>query len=92
MTEEQLRLFRRWTIIFLYVPRLRAPSDSGPLFRATRGNTVLSDVFSTDAAEARLKSYLEAVDSPTRPFTVFAAVGPLPWHLLEALWTTSWNI
>ena len=31
-------------------------------------------------------------DSPTRSFTVFAAVEPLPWHLLEALWTTLWNI
>ena len=33
---------------------------SGPLFRATCGNAVLPDVFSTDSAEARLKSYLEA--------------------------------
>ena len=33
---------------------------SGPLFRASRGNAVLPDVFTTDAAEARLKSYLEA--------------------------------
>ena len=33
---------------------------SGPLFSATRGKAVFPDVFSTDAAEAQLKSYLEA--------------------------------
>ena len=46
-----------------YIPictAIKISLHSGPLFRATRGNAVLPDVFSTDAAEAWLKSYLEA--------------------------------
>ena len=62
---------------------------SGPLFRATRGNAVLSDVFST---EARLKSYLEAAGLSNKTLYSFRCGGALPWHLLEVLWTTSWNI
>ena len=65
---------------------------SGPFFRATRGNPVLSDVFSTDAAEAGLKSYLEAAGLSNKTLYSFRCGGALPWHLLEVLWTTSWNM
>ena len=41
-------------------PSIKISLNSGPLFHATRGSAVLPDVFSTDAAEAWLKSYLEA--------------------------------
>ena len=53
---------------------------SDPLFRAT------------DAAEARLKSYLEAAGLSNKPLYSFLCGGALPWHLLEVLWTTSWNM
>ena len=46
-----------------YIPictAIKISLHSSPLFSATRGNAVFPDVFSTDAAEARLKSYLEA--------------------------------
>ena len=62
---------------------------SGPLCRATRGNAVLSDVSST---EARLKSYLEAAGLSNKTLYSFRCGGALPWHLLEVLWTTSWNM
>ena len=39
---------------------LKISVHSGPLFRTTQGNIILPYPFSTDAAEARLKSYLEA--------------------------------
>ena len=53
-------LFRRWTIIFLYVPRLRSPSTAA-LYSVPLVATLFFPMFSPqDAAEARLKSYLEA--------------------------------
>ena len=39
---------------------LKVSVHSDPLFRTSQGNIILPDPFSTDAAEARLKSYLEA--------------------------------
>ena len=48
---------------------------SGPLFRATCGNSVLIDPFSTDAAEARSKSYLEAAGLSNKTLYSFRCGG-----------------
>ena len=67
---------------------IRISVSTGPLFRATCGQSVLIDAFSTDAAEARLKTYLTAAGLSKKLFTAFAVEVRLPWLLLAARWMT----
>ena len=85
-------LFRRWTIIFLYVPRWRSPSTVA-LYSVPLMATLFFPMFSPQMLpKLGPRATWKLPDSPTISFTVFAAVEPFPWHLLEALWTTLWNI
>ena len=56
---------------------IKVSVHSGPLFRATRGNAVLIDPFSTDAAEARLKSYLQAAGLSNKTLYSFRCGGAI---------------
>ena len=60
---------------------IKVSVHSGPLFRATRGNAVLIDPFSTDAAEARLKSYLEAAGLSNKTLYSFRCGGGITMAL-----------
>ena len=60
---------------------LKISVHSGPLFRATRGNAVLLDSFSTDAAEARLKSYLDAAGLSNKTLYSFRCGGAITMAL-----------
>lgn len=54
---------------------------NGPLFRATRGNSVLLDSFSTEAAEARLKTYLTETGFSNRTLYSFRCGGAITMAL-----------
>ena len=55
--------------------------SNGPLFRATSGRTVLLDAFSTDAAEARLKTYLTAAGLSNKTLYSFRCGGAITMAL-----------
>lgn len=56
---------------------IRIPVPTGPLFRATCGQSVLIDAFSTDASEARLKTYLTAAGLTNKTLYSFRCGGAL---------------
>ena len=60
---------------------LKISVHSGPLVRSTQGNIVLPDPFSTDAAEARLKSYLEAAGLSHKTLYSFCCGGAITMAL-----------
>ena len=73
-----------------YIPictAIKISLHSSPLFSATRGNAVFPHVFSTDAAEARLKSYLEAARLSNKTLYSFRRGGAitmaLTWSALD---------
>ena len=67
-----------------YIPictAIKISLHSSPLFSATRGNAVFPDVFSTDVAEARLKSYLEAARLSNKTLYSFRRDGAITMAL-----------
>ena len=67
-----------------YIPictAIKISLHSSPLFSATRGNAVFPHVFPTDAAEARLKSYLEAARLSNKTLYSFRRGGAITMAL-----------
>ena len=60
---------------------IRISVSTGPLFRATCGQSVLIDAFSTDAAEARLKTYLTAAGLSNKTLYSFRCGGAITMAL-----------
>ena len=60
---------------------IRISVPAGPLFRATCGQSVLIDAFSTDAAEARLKTYLTAAGLTNKTLYSFRCGGAITMAL-----------
>ena len=60
---------------------IRISVSTSPLFRATCGQSVLIDAFSTDAAEARLKTYLTAAGLTNKTLYSFRCGGAITMAL-----------
>ena len=64
---------------------IRISVSTGPLFRATCGQSVLIDAFSTDAAEARLKTYLTAAGLSNKTLYSFRCGGAITMALTGSM-------